>query len=241
MTRISNAERIRQYGDPADGRPPSVVLGTPWGMRVRCQPDVVPWFVEACERAAVESDWAPRRIDHQVVRQIRGRGSWSLHSWALAWDFFATPPGVPPPGGVWTPYNGVPEDFARPFEELGFTWGGRWTGRPDTPHIEWAGPKPTGIPPTEDDDDMTPEQDRRLEELHRAVVGMVGAEFPLPAGQVHNIGRSVQQTNGIVTQLDPVALAERISLAVSVDLDDADVDVIADAVRAELAEALTRP
>ena len=65
----------------------------------------------------------------------------SLHAWALAVDKFATAEGVAPPGGVWTPDNPMPPEFARHFIRLGFRWGAFFTRR-DVPHLEWADEPP---------------------------------------------------------------------------------------------------
>lgn len=128
-----------RFGRPSRVAPVSV--RTPWGITTQVHPLVVDVFREACEEAAL-SPWRPRRIDGWVIRPIGGTSTPSLHSWALAWDLFATPPGVPPPGGVWTPLDGMTLWFAAGFIKRGFTWGATWKGRPDVPHIEWAGPPP---------------------------------------------------------------------------------------------------
>lgn len=136
---ISYASRVQIFGLSGNGRAQRVM--TPWGMTTQCHEIVVPLFKEACVEAAF-SPWDPQRIDGYAYRRIRNSLSFSLHSWALAWDFFITPPGVVPPGGVWTPDNPVPDHFARAFERRGFTWGKHWL-RKDVPHIEWNGGLPT--------------------------------------------------------------------------------------------------
>lgn len=83
-------------------------------------------------------NWVPQRIDSYNCRQIRGSSSWSRHAYAAAWDFFATGPTEPPPGGVWKPDNTVPPWFAHHFKKRGFTWGAEWS-RADWPHLEWSG------------------------------------------------------------------------------------------------------
>lgn len=119
-----------------------VVIETPWRhngvpIRVTINQALVARFRLACRRA-VKLEWKPRRIDSFNCRQIRGSTSWSRHAFASAWDFFRTGPSVPPPGGVWQPNDTFGEKFALVFEDLGFTWGGRWA-RGDFPHIEWSG------------------------------------------------------------------------------------------------------
>lgn len=134
-TRLSDAQRRERYGDPCKG--PMVRLATPWGLWITLHELVVPDFLRACGLAHRYSSWTPKRIDSLACRKIRGSSAWSLHAYGLAWDFFATKPGVTPPGGVWTPDNGLERVFAECFENVGFTWGGRWQ-RKDVPHIEWA-------------------------------------------------------------------------------------------------------
>lgn len=142
MTRISTAERTRIFGEACVSTN-LATLTTPWGIRVRCHRLLVPVFLDACHHAAAEVvEWRPQRIDSFACRPIRGTSSgFSLHSWGLAFDFFATAPNVPPPGGVWTPDNAVPPSFARCFTERGFTWGALFERR-DVPHIEWAAGRP---------------------------------------------------------------------------------------------------
>ena len=96
-----------------------------------------PRFKFACDEAFATVRWAPRRVDSYNCRNVRGSSSTSLHSYGLAWDFFATDDHVPPPGGVWKPENTVPYEFAYCFIRQGFKWG-RYFNRQDWPHIEWA-------------------------------------------------------------------------------------------------------
>lgn len=160
----NNAQMNHRYGRPGSFRPVAVQDRLPWVPRrsdgtvqaVLAHPLIAEEFVAACQAAASASSWTPQRIDSYVPRAIRNyfKGSppkgWRLgdrgtsnHAWATAFDFFATPADVPPPGGVWTPNNGVPPEFAKVFEGRGWTWGGRWR-RTDTPHIEFTGEPPAG-------------------------------------------------------------------------------------------------
>lgn len=124
-----------------------VLYETPWGITVTVNKAVRGAFGRACRLAYYRNrvrkllgkdTWRPKRIDSYNCRTIRGSSTYSRHAYAAAWDFFSSPPGVTPPGGVWEPTDSVPEWFARSFEFFGFTWGGRWATRPDTPHIEWS-------------------------------------------------------------------------------------------------------
>ena len=155
MSRLSARGMSAAYGRPDQIRGVPVQSRLPWApprsgagnvQVVLVHPLLVDVFLDACGAATRNSSWRPRRIDSHVVRPIRGlrkpRG-WKIgdegtssHSWCTAWDMFATPSDVPPPGGVWTPANGLPAEFAAEFEKRGFTWGGRWK-RTDLPHLEW--------------------------------------------------------------------------------------------------------
>lgn len=145
MPRIGDAERRRTFGEPCQTSNLRMYT-TPWGMRVQAHFLVVPRLAAACDLAHRASSWRPQRIDSYNCRPVRGSTSApSLHAYGLAWDFFATPPNVPPPGGVWTPENGVPSEFAAAFTRYGFVWGATF-GRPDVPHIEWADGRPPPVP-----------------------------------------------------------------------------------------------
>lgn len=137
---INPRERARIFGPP--GRGDYVTIVTPWGMKVVAHRLIAALFLEACREAYEEVPWwRPKRIDSYANRPIRGSSSPSMHAYALAWDFFITGPNVPPPGGVWTPDNPVPPEFAECFTRRGFRWGAQFS-RVDLPHIEW----PNGLP-----------------------------------------------------------------------------------------------
>lgn len=140
--RITNAHRAVLYGPPCTRG--NLIRAELFGQGV-----LVHWKVHdrlvnammAAHRALLAAgipDEHPKRIDSYSCRRVSGGSSWSLHSWGLAWDCFMTPPGVEPPGGVWTPDYALPAPFVHTMEAHGFTWGGRWRRR-DTPHFEWAG------------------------------------------------------------------------------------------------------
>ena len=162
----NNRQMNALYGRPKSFTPVQVQDRLPWVPRrtdgrvqaVLVHPLLAEEFVAACHDAAKACPgWVPQRIDSYVPRAIRNyfKGNppagWKLgdkgtsnHSWATAFDFFATPADVWPAGGVWTPDNGVPVEFAKAFERRGWTWGGRWKRR-DTPHMEYTvKPPPPG-------------------------------------------------------------------------------------------------
>lgn len=139
--RVSYEERDRVFGRPGD-RARTSTYRTPWGVTVTVHQLVLPRFKAACEEASRSAAWKPRRIDSYNVRRIAGSSSWSLHSYGLAWDMFATAPGVAPPGGVLTPVNGLTAEFAAIFKKHGFFWGKDFSSYDDVPHIEWAGGRP---------------------------------------------------------------------------------------------------
>lgn len=158
----------------SDGRPQAVYAHRKIAAR----------FCDAANAAVAASSWRPQRTDSYNERPIRGSDSWSLHSWAIAWDIFATPADIPPPGGVWTPTDQMPPPFVKAFTDRGFTWGGHWTRR-DTPHMQWSGPPPANDPLPEED--MTPQQAKQLAEVHEAMV--VGNSL------AHSVAYAVNQVN----------------------------------------------
>lgn len=141
MSRLTDAQRRRFFGEHCTASE-RVTTVTPWGIKVQVHRQILDVYIAACTAAYARVPWwRPQRIDGFNCRQIRGSTAWSLHAYALAHDYFITAPGVPPPGGVWTPDNGVPPEFAECFTELGFTWGATFN-RKDVPHIEWAAAPP---------------------------------------------------------------------------------------------------
>ena len=141
MTVLTVPERDRLFGVRCSVR--KVTVLNPWGDRVTVHELIAARYLEACAYAAADPFcmWEPRRTDSYACRPIRGSVMPSLHAWALAVDKFATAEGVAPPGGVWTPDNPMPPEFARHFIRLGFRWGAFFTRR-DVPHLEWADEPP---------------------------------------------------------------------------------------------------
>lgn len=138
---VGQAERIRLWGQPGDAARITQVT-TPWGITVSVHRDLANTFLAACNAAKAASSWVPKRIDSYNKRPIRGGSEWSLHSWALAWDFFSSPPGVPPPGGVWAATSAPDAAFRNAFAAFGFRLGANYSGRKDYPHIEWVAAPP---------------------------------------------------------------------------------------------------
>jgi hypothetical protein len=139
--RIGTTERRRLFGEPGD-RSRTRTVRTPWGISVTVNDAVESRFSRACRLANERSSWRPRRIDSYAVRPVRGSSDWSLHAFGLAWDFFSSAPGVPPPGGVWAETSAPDAAFRQAFYEVGFHLGANFTTRKDYPHIEWASPPP---------------------------------------------------------------------------------------------------
>lgn len=181
MAAISEAERNRIFGLPGQVR--RITVTTPWGLRTVCHELLAPLFLRAC-RDASACTWKPLRVDGYNPRPIRGtenyaRPVWSMHAYALAWDFFATPPDVPPPGGVWTPDNPVSADFAACFTRQGFRWGKTFS-RTDIPHIEWPGGLPGGYQEVDDMPTPTMEEAAKLAIVHGyyELIGRVASTDP---------------------------------------------------------------
>ena len=83
---------------------------------------------------AEEQGYHIRREDTGAYncRKIRGSERWSVHSWGLAIDvnWNTNPMGAPL-------RTDMPAWFYETMEKYGFTWGGRWTKRPDAMHFEF--------------------------------------------------------------------------------------------------------
>ncbi len=91
---------------------------------------------EACGKtqAGVARAHADRFSGDWVVRPIRGGSTPSMHSFALAIDFDA---GSNPLGALETFFK--PESIlVKAFEKNGWVWGGRWHGRRDAMHFQYA-------------------------------------------------------------------------------------------------------
>lgn len=142
MTRVSNTVRAKVFGPPCTPRNYETVT-TPWGVRCTVHKLVKARFLAACGEAHRTVKWVPRRIDSYVCRTIRGSNTVSIHSWALAWDFFDTPPGAQP--DVWGPLNAPSPEFRAVFKRWGFYCGADYEGRKDYPHIEWASGMPDPV------------------------------------------------------------------------------------------------
>lgn len=149
--RLTEPQRRVSFGAPCTEH--QLVTVDLWGQRVRAHRLVATQLIRTCQLAHEVlihrgiGHEVPLRFDSYACRPIRAddvvdvSSGWSLHAYGLAWDLFRTPPGVPPPGGVWTPSAKLPAALVDVFEIAGFTWGGRWTRR-DEPHFEWAAPPP---------------------------------------------------------------------------------------------------
>jgi hypothetical protein len=65
-------------------------------------------------------------------RKVRGGNEWSMHSWGIAIDINVQ----------WNQFGQknfqMSEELAKCFEDVGFVWGGRWTGWPDAMHFQYA-------------------------------------------------------------------------------------------------------
>ncbi len=70
-----------------------------------------------------------------VFRNIRGRNTLSMHSYGCALDIASSLNGL---GEPYDPKHGLPMAFVALFEAERWTWGGRWTGRPDPMHFQAA-------------------------------------------------------------------------------------------------------
>lgn len=74
------------------------------------------------------------------IRNIRGGGGTSLHSYAVAldWNVRDNPLGMTRTECLAAGLRPFTEKFAKCWEDNGWDWGGRWTGRPDLQHFQLA-------------------------------------------------------------------------------------------------------
>ena len=70
-----------------------------------------------------------------VFRNIRGSSRLSMHAYGCALDIASQ---LNELGKPYDPKRGLPMEFVKLFEDEGWTWGGRWTGRPDAMHFQAA-------------------------------------------------------------------------------------------------------
>ena len=121
-------------------------------------------FRSTGEKAVPGHCWgyAPRKIRGSTTR-------WSNHAWGLAVDFNAPahPMGV---AGTWGVHGPAVSQIAN---DLGFRWGGDYSGRKDDMHFEYMGtPADAAAYEGEDDVAYVSEEDAKfLADLRRAVEG----------------------------------------------------------------------
>ena len=93
------------------------------------------WDFYGREQEAIEANHLHLFSGSYVFRNIRERDTLSMHSYGCAIDIAA---GLNELGEPYDPKNGLPMAFVKLFEEENWTWGGRWTGRPDAMHFQAA-------------------------------------------------------------------------------------------------------
>lgn len=139
---MNSSDRLRRYGDPRllgvmRQVLPAMILDvtTPelHPIRFLAHEKIRTKVQIAMEGACDVTKWAPVEIQGYNVRPIRGGKSWSLHSWALAWDVFGLSGPIDPVTGRHRP----PNAWFHHMESRGFEWGGRWR-KADPHHVQWS-------------------------------------------------------------------------------------------------------
>lgn len=151
------SECLARYGNPASGpgwaREHIVYVPVPWTLmmgdihiqKIKVNKDAAPslklilaelW--EACGRdqKKIEKEGLGVFSGDWVVRQMRGGRATSMHAYALAVDFNA--PRNPLGAGEGETLFKRDSLIVRVFEKHGWTWGGRWRGRRDAMHFQFA-------------------------------------------------------------------------------------------------------
>jgi hypothetical protein len=142
MSRLTNAQRLKKYGNPhlilprtdlellSFSRPSSIIK-----LEFRVHPTIADRVERGIVKAAEHTGEWPIEVQTFNPRKIRGSSkTWSLHSWALALDVFAFA------GKQLDPVTGrsLMSDYWRKSFVVysGLTWGGTFT-KPDPHHFEW--------------------------------------------------------------------------------------------------------
>lgn len=139
-TRLTAMGRVAKYGQPGTRKASSqIVFGRVGKAKFKLTAHGSVW--QRLDEALAE--WVrmggnlPKTMEAYNVRMRRGAtAAWSLHSWALAWDCFASEgQGADDPK---TERERMPDRFFTHLEDWGFVWGGRWKGKSYDPHhVEW--------------------------------------------------------------------------------------------------------
>lgn len=93
------------------------------------------WSFYGRSQATIESHHMHLFSGSYVFRNIRGGNRLSMHSYGIAIDIAA---GLNELGAPYNPIRGLPMPLIEAFEAEGWTWGGRWHGRPDAMHFQAA-------------------------------------------------------------------------------------------------------
>lgn len=94
-------------------------------------------LAEALRRCAALGDgYELRTMGCFAPRVKRVNGDLSVHSWGLAIDINASTNPLAPTRGA-PCVKDIPDAWVAIFEEVGFTWGGRFL-RPDPMHFQWC-------------------------------------------------------------------------------------------------------
>lgn len=117
--------------------------GVLWDHPVTIHRKVAPYldkaFSEIWEKAGKDNDSAVlRHVKHfsgsYNYRPVRGSSRLSTHAFGASLDFDA----AHLPLGKRVGASDIPTSVVQAFDNAGFTWGGRFRGRPDSMHWQWA-------------------------------------------------------------------------------------------------------
>ena len=93
------------------------------------------WLMYNKDQAAIEKDNLHLFSGSYVFRPIRGGTHLSMHAYGVALDIAA---GLNEMGKPYDPKHGLPMKVVHVFEKEKAIWGGRWHGRPDAMHFQFA-------------------------------------------------------------------------------------------------------
>lgn len=164
--------QARGWGSPCSGQ--IVTVTRKDGVRLPVRRDIAALVALLCnETERLGYNLVPGWCWGYACRKIRGSASWSNHAWGLAVDLNAPENPMGPRTGRIRRY---PQAIAV-WKRYGFRWGGDYSGRADDMHFEFMGTPADAARMFEkakaelgdEEDELTPEEKRRLEAIEKAV------------------------------------------------------------------------
>ncbi|MGN6491176.1 MAG: M15 family metallopeptidase [Agriterribacter sp.] len=136
---VTSAQCVAKYGNPTKYVPNLVIYDVPDGLeigmipkRVYCNKDFIKPFEQGIRNLIARGYVKELKTWDGCwnIRKKRTNNSWSLHSWAIAFDVNASENGL-------GKKPKLSAGFVKCFTDAGFEWGGNWS-YPDGMHFQLA-------------------------------------------------------------------------------------------------------